>query len=99
MTDYYRTLQVSREADAEVIERAYKALARKYHPDHHDVDDRTRANSRMRQLNEAYAVLRDPVARRRYDAGLPPEGAVAWDVFWDRGLVGMFVEKFGRRAL
>lgn len=93
--DYYRRLQVSRDAEPEVIERAYKVLALKYHPDHASVAAQAEATRQMQRINEAYAVLRDPAARRRYDATLPPEGANAWDVFWDRGLVGMFIDRFG----
>lgn len=97
MADHYRTLQVTRDAEPEVIERAYKALSRKYHPDRRDASERAWATRRMQRLNEAYGVLRDPRARARYDARLPPEGAGAWDVFWDRGLVGMFRDRFGAR--
>lgn len=96
--DYYRRLQVTREADAEVIERAYKALSLKHHPDRAVPSERESANERMRRINEAYSTLRDPVRRRAYDAQLPPEGAAAWDVFWERGLVGLFVDRFVPRS-
>lgn len=94
--DHYRTLQVTRNADAEVIERAYKALSLKHHPDRAQAEERAAATRRMQGINEAYAVLRDPVRRRSYDATLPPEHPEAWDVFWERGLLGMFVERFLR---
>lgn len=96
--DHYRTLQVTRDAEPEVIERAYKALSLKYHPDRRAPDERVWATKRMQQLNEAYGVLRDPRRRACYDRTLPPTDAGAWDVFWDRGLVGMFRERFGRHA-
>lgn len=95
--DHYRRLQVTRDADIEVIDRAYRALSLKYHPDHASAAERDAATRRMQRLNEAYRTLRDPDRRRRYDATLPPEGAAAWDVFWERGLLGMFVERFMRR--
>lgn len=95
--DYYRILQVSRDAEPEVIERAYKALALKYHPDRVLPGMRDEATRRMQDINEAYRVLSDPASRRRFDATLAPEEARAWDVFWDRGLVGMFRDRFGRR--
>ena len=77
--DHYRTLQVTRDADAAVIERAYKALSLKYHPDVAGSGQREAATRRMQQLNEAYRVLRDPKLRRRYDASLQPDTASGWD--------------------
>src|SRR5207247_1046762 len=72
--DLYRVLQVDPLADAEVLEAAYRRLARKYHPDVSSAPD---AEARMRELNEAYATLRDPIRRASYDrarAGArPPE--------------------------
>jgi curved DNA-binding protein CbpA len=96
-SDHYRTLQVTRDAESEVIERAYKALSRKYHPDVRPASERERANREMQRINEAYSVLRDPQRRRRYDKTIPSEEGRAWDVFWERGLVGMFAERFVER--
>ncbi len=62
--DYYRILQVDPSAEWEVIESAYKRLARKYHPDANPSPD---ANERMKVINEAYEVLRDPTRRKEYD--------------------------------
>jgi DnaJ-class molecular chaperone len=92
--DHYRTLQVTRGAEPEVIERAYKALSMKYHPDHVQADDRAAANRRMQEINDAYAVLRDPAQRARYDTVLPPEHADGWDRFWESGLLGLFMDRF-----
>lgn len=97
MKDHYRILQVTRDAEPEVIERAYKALSLKYHPDRRPAEESLKATREMQRINEAYAVLKDPARRRKYDATLPREDARAWDVFWERGLVGMFGEKFGPR--
>lgn len=59
--DYYNVLQVSPDAEPEVIDMAYKALAKKHHPDvGGDVE-------KMKLINEAYHVLRDPVRRQEYD--------------------------------
>lgn len=62
--DHYRTLQVDPEADPEVVTAAYRALARRLHPDR---DITGVAEYRMAELNRAYAVLRDPQKRRSYD--------------------------------
>jgi DnaJ-class molecular chaperone len=88
--DYYRILQVSRHAEPEVIERAYKALALKHHPDRAATEDRDKATRRIQSVNEAYAVLSDPARRKAYDRTLPGEGAQAWDRFVDAGLWGLF---------
>lgn len=64
LTNYYRVLGVATDADAEVIAAAYKALARKYHP---DTGGSAASQERTRVLNEAYAILRDPEARTAYD--------------------------------
>lgn len=92
--DHYRTLQVSRHAEPEVIDKAYRALSLKHHPDVVPAHDRAAAHTRMQRINDAYAVLGDPVTRRAYDRHLPPEGqSSAWDTFMDKGLVGMLLEK------
>ena len=96
MADHYTTLQVTRDADPEVIERAYKALVRTYHPDRRPAAERERATQKMQRINAAYDVLSNPVRRRAYDATLPPSqpNESAWDVFLDRGLVGMFIDRW-----
>ena len=62
--DYYRLLDVSRSADAKEIQRAYRKLARKYHP---DVNKKPGAEDRFKQISEAYHVLADPESRAQYD--------------------------------
>jgi DnaJ-class molecular chaperone len=88
--DHYRTLQVTRDAEPEVIERAYRALALKYHPDVSAPGRRRDAHLHMQALNEAYSVLKNPVARKNYDATLPSSGASGWEEFLENGLVGLF---------
>ena len=62
--DYYETLGVSRAASQDDVKRAYRRLARKYHP---DVSGETNAESRFKEVGEAYEVLKDPEKRAAYD--------------------------------
>lgn len=65
LPDYYAILGLPPDADQRLIEKTYRRLARQYHP---DVNPSPEAHARMVAINEAYAVLRDPVQRARYDA-------------------------------
>ncbi len=68
--DYYKTLGVSRGAATEEIQKSYRKLARKYHPDlHADKDDREkdRAKQQFQQVQQAYDVLSDEKKRQMYD--------------------------------
>ena len=74
--DYYKVLDVARDATADQIKKAFRRLARTYHP---DVSKESDATARMSEINEANAVLSDPEKRAAYDAigqGVWP-GAVA----------------------
>ena len=62
--DYYQILGVTRDASAEDIKKAYRRLARKYHP---DVSKEARAEERFKEVAEAYEVLREPEKRAAYD--------------------------------
>lgn len=66
--DLYRILQVDPAADPDVLAAAFRALARRVHPDR---DTSGVQDERMAELNRAYAVLRDPDRRRAYDAQRP----------------------------
>src|SRR5690554_3250664 len=62
--DYYRDLGVERDASADDIKKAYRKLARKYHP---DVSKEADADTKFKDLGEAYEVLKDPEKRAEYD--------------------------------
>jgi curved DNA-binding protein len=62
--DYYRIMDVDEKATAEEIKKAYKKLARRYHP---DVSKEKDAEKKFKDLGEAYEVLKDPDKRREYD--------------------------------
>ena len=62
--DYYEILGVSRSADKEELKRAYRRLARKYHP---DVNKEPGAEERFKEINRAYEVLSDPEMKARFD--------------------------------
>jgi len=65
--DYYELLEVSPRASCEVIELAYKAIAKKYHPDLNDISKRDFYNIKMALINEARSVLTDTYKRNQYD--------------------------------
>ena len=62
-TDYYETLQISPNADADTIQRVFRLLAQRFHPDNKDTGDA----DRFRALHEAYSVLSEPEKRAQYD--------------------------------
>lgn len=64
---HYQVLQVDIDADADIIGTAYRRLAQRFHPDR---DPSPEAQLKMRELNNAHSVLKDPVQRSTYDAEL-----------------------------
>ncbi len=72
--DLYELLGVSREADADAIKKAYRKLARQYHP---DVNPDPAAQDRFKEVSLAYEVLSDPQKRAAYDRGGDPFGGAA----------------------
>ncbi|MBN2558455.1 MAG: J domain-containing protein, partial [Clostridia bacterium] len=63
--DYYEILGVSRDAGAEEIKKAYRKLAKEYHPDINK--EKPDAEHKFKEISEAYEVLSDPEKRSRYD--------------------------------
>lgn len=63
--DFYRVLGVPKDADAAAIKKAYRKLARKYHPDHNPGNPQ--AEEQFKRVGEAYSVLSDASSRKRYD--------------------------------
>jgi molecular chaperone DnaJ len=88
--DYYEILGVDRNTDKEEIKRAYRRLARKYHP---DVNKEAGADERFKEINRAYEVLSEPETRARYDrfgeAGVSGGGGAP-----DMGDMGGFADIF-----
>lgn len=70
MSNLYEILEVSEKASKEVIEKAYKVLAKKYHPDLQKEGDKENAEIKMKQINEAYEILSDDERRSKYDMEL-----------------------------
>lgn len=93
--DYYAILGVSRDADKEEIKRAYRRLARKYHP---DVNKEDGAEERFKEINQAYEVLSEPETRARYDrfgeAGVSSAAGAGYQDFSDFGGFADIFESF-----
>src|SRR5246127_4676940 len=99
--DYYDTLGVSRDANAEQLKKAYRSLAMKYHPDRNP-GDKT-AEHRFKEVSEAYDVLKDDQKRAAYDrfghrafengSGGPQPGG--FDFNSGGGFADIFEEMFG----
>lgn len=89
--DYYEILGVARDANKDELKRAYRRLARKYHP---DVNKEAGAEERFKEINRAYEVLSEPETRARYDrfgeAGVSGAGASGFEY----GDMGGFADIF-----
>ena len=70
MKNYYDELEVSKTASKEVIEKVYKTLAKKYHPDITNETNKQAAEEKFKNISEAYEILSDDEKRRKYDIEL-----------------------------
>ncbi len=68
--NYYDILEVSKNASPEIIEKAYKTLVKKYHPDLQKDEDKNKYEEKIKKINEAYNILSDPEKRKKYDLNL-----------------------------
>lgn len=97
--DYYEILGVSRDADETELKKAYRKLAKQYHPDMNPNDKD--AEAKFKEINEAYAVLSDPQKRKQYDmyghSGLDGTGFDGFSGFggFDFGFEDIFDTFFG----
>jgi molecular chaperone DnaJ len=95
MPDYYEVLGVSRDASKDDIKRAFRRLARKYHP---DVNKEPGAEERFKEINRAYEVLSEPETRTRYDrfgeAGVSSGAGAGYPDFGDMGGFADIFESF-----
>ena len=73
MKNYYEILEVNRKASKEIIEKAYRVLAKKYHPDQFLSEKKKFAEKKMQEINEAYEVLTDEFLKEQYDTELEKE--------------------------
>lgn len=75
--DYYEVLQLSQSADAEMVERVYRMLAKRFHPDNAESGD----EKRFREVHDAFEVLSDAEARAGYDAQYDRNKNLRWRIF------------------
>ena len=80
METLYDILEVSRKASPEVIDKAYKILAKRYHPDIKSGEEKLVAEEKMKQINEAYMILSDEQKRKEYDKKLEAQEKIEPEV-------------------
>ena len=96
--DYYEVLGLKRSAAPEQIKRAYRRLAKKYHPDHSKGKDTADAAAKFNEVQEAYSVLSDPEKRQLYDrfghSGISGAGPSVAQRVWRTGPADFNVRDF-----
>ena len=93
--DYYDTLGVGRDVDPSALKSAYRKLAMRYHPDRNP--DNKEAETRFKEVSEAYDILKDPEKRAQYDrfGHAAFEGGGTGDFDFNSGFADIFDEMFG----
>ena len=89
MKDYYRILQVNEKASKEIIEKAYKTLIKKYHPDLQQGEKAKYSEEAIKEINEAYDVLSDNFLREQYDRELEKEKEEKMNEFYTKNNIKM----------
>lgn len=79
--DHYEVLQLSPNATADTVERVYRILAKRYHPDNQDTGDAVQFNA----IHTAYELLANSVSRASYDAKYEENRAMTWKIFKQEG--------------
>lgn len=69
--NYYEILEIDLNASPEIVEKAYKTLVKKYHPDLQNGDKKAKYEEKLKVINKAYETLSDPEKRKAYDESLP----------------------------
>lgn len=96
VADYYEVLQISPNADPDMIHRVYRLLAQRYHPDNTETGD----EKTFRAITDAYKVLSDAEKRAAYDVNLHAHRQVRWRIFDQRqAAVGKVAEKSKRKGI
>lgn len=96
LPDYYEVLQISPNADPDMIHRVYRLLAQRYHPDNTDTGD----EKAFRAITDAYKVLSEPEKRAAYDVNLHSYRQVRWRIFDQRqAAIGKLAEKSKRKGI
>lgn len=90
MKDYYKILELDKEASQDDIKKAYRKMSKKYHPDTSQGDD-----NKFKEVSEAYSILSDENKRKKYDHGIDPNSDNMFNPGDARGPFGGFGVNFG----
>lgn len=79
--NYYDILEINKNASSEIIEKAYKTLVKKYHPDLQSANQKAKYEEKIKLINEAYEILSDPIKKENYDSSLKQEDALKQNLY------------------